>query len=409
MIAGKRGGILIAIVALQAIAIGLLFFLVVPRSSGTSAAAPAGAGSPEAYGAVVDDEGDDTAALQRAIDAVGRSGGGVVKLRAGTYRIGGTLAIKQPNVQLAGEGTATVLLATKPDNAVVLIEHGERRAENIRVSDLRIGRNADPAAGAVGLRIGASRLVYVDRVTIENAEQGISLGVPWEQGIPTQFIYIDNTIIRGTLTESGIHMYQSADVSVHRTWIEPQRNGIVMSEGSNGILIQDSWVISGGRFDYGIVSEGNGFARYIQDSIMENAEKANIYITGDSVAKKRMVISGNWIGAGDAVGDKIGILVDRYQSDIMIQNNRFGVKSGIVSSGSAVSIQGNLFEGVTGDSIVLMTGGQLAVQNNMISSGTGIRIEEPVSNYIVTGNSLSATSRIEDLGQAEGKIVDGGA
>jgi polygalacturonase len=53
---------------------------------------------------------DDYGAIQNAIDAAGRAGGGVVALPAGTFMIDGHLALKD-NVELTGVGPATVIKA----------------------------------------------------------------------------------------------------------------------------------------------------------------------------------------------------------------------------------------------------------------------------------------------------------
>ena len=44
-------------------------------------------------GAVADEKTDNTAAVQKALDAAGKAGGGIVELPAGRYRINGTLVV----------------------------------------------------------------------------------------------------------------------------------------------------------------------------------------------------------------------------------------------------------------------------------------------------------------------------
>ena len=54
------------------------------------------------FGAVPNDEGDDTAALQKAIDAVAAKGGGALLIPAGRYYINSNLAGEGSGIQKAG-------------------------------------------------------------------------------------------------------------------------------------------------------------------------------------------------------------------------------------------------------------------------------------------------------------------
>lgn len=79
---------------------------------GVYACRAAGARATRAFAAdaIADDEGDDRAAIQQAIDAASAAGGGVVTLPAGTYRVDGPLFLRS-GVRLTGVGPTTVIKA----------------------------------------------------------------------------------------------------------------------------------------------------------------------------------------------------------------------------------------------------------------------------------------------------------
>ena len=58
----------------------------------------------EAYGGRADDDVDDAPALERACEAAGRNGGGVVALRAGTYFLERPVTVRHDGVVIQGQG-----------------------------------------------------------------------------------------------------------------------------------------------------------------------------------------------------------------------------------------------------------------------------------------------------------------
>lgn len=96
------------------------FFIVVPHSTTPPVVVVDSSGrsvfEASDYGAVGDGVTDDTAAIQRAIEACGAAGGGIVHLARGTYRIQPQasgehcLYIRYDNVEIRGEGPSTTVL-----------------------------------------------------------------------------------------------------------------------------------------------------------------------------------------------------------------------------------------------------------------------------------------------------------
>ena len=116
------------------------------------------------YGAVGDGVHDDTAAIQKAIDAVQGNFGGTVTLPPGQYRISTALVMNSRNVILQGSGmgggtlAGTIIQPSTPDQDVILNESG---STGCQIRDLVI----QPISGLVmtggaGIHInGASRVV----------------------------------------------------------------------------------------------------------------------------------------------------------------------------------------------------------------------------------------------------------
>lgn len=115
----------------------------------------------------LDGEGgtDCTAAIQTAIDAVARGGGGVVQLPAGLFRVDGVLSIRAPDVVLRGAGRGeTRLLFTKADgldgSAHLTVRGNVQRAE-----DRPLAEDAANRATTVRLR-DVGKLRPGDRVAV---------------------------------------------------------------------------------------------------------------------------------------------------------------------------------------------------------------------------------------------------
>ncbi len=97
-----------------------------------AAAAPAGPGFANVrerpYRAKGDGKTDDTAAFQRALDAVSAGGGGVVFVPTGAYMIAGHLRVP-PGTALTGVGRAPRLYADKTPGSTLLAVEGAGNAE----------------------------------------------------------------------------------------------------------------------------------------------------------------------------------------------------------------------------------------------------------------------------------------
>jgi pectin methylesterase-like acyl-CoA thioesterase len=110
--------------------------------------------------------GDQSPAIQAALDSVYKAGGGVVALKAGTYALSSGLLI-QNGTTLRGAGTGKTTLTVKGlSEAVVTLGKTtakEKRGQSIKITDKYVpaGTGTVHVADASGFEVGMD--VYVER------------------------------------------------------------------------------------------------------------------------------------------------------------------------------------------------------------------------------------------------------
>lgn len=147
------------------------------------------------YGARGDGKHDDTAAIQRGIDAVADTGGGELRVPTGTYRTTAPL-IMRSLVRLVGEGDASVLKAAKDKDfgggrAVIEMD----RIESATVAHLKMdqggtGRNAFVAKVSHAILITQSSDIELFDVTF--VETGYEAEYGWPGG-PVVYMHVLET------------------------------------------------------------------------------------------------------------------------------------------------------------------------------------------------------------------------
>jgi len=113
------------------------------------------------FGAIGDDATDNALAIQQAIDAVAGSGGGLLLVPAGIFRIGHSLKLRS-HVRLAGVGTAAVLHLVNSDRSSAILGLGTRQnpIDGVSVRDLTIKGDARFAGGKPSV-VNGSGLAFV--------------------------------------------------------------------------------------------------------------------------------------------------------------------------------------------------------------------------------------------------------
>lgn len=87
---------------------------------------PAAKANVRDHGAVGDGSADDAGAINKAIEEVGKAGGGAVLVPAGTYRTGDVIRIGYDNVVLRGEGSGKTVLKPTRHLEAIIGKHGSK-------------------------------------------------------------------------------------------------------------------------------------------------------------------------------------------------------------------------------------------------------------------------------------------
>ena len=132
----------------------------------------AGAYDVMSYGAAGDGTTDDTAAIQGAINAASRAGGGTVSFPGGTFRVTSWL-YPADNVSIVGVQGETVLFMPKqPSGCFFFYGYG---LQNVSIEGLTLRANGN-ADNVSGIAIHGAINCRVQKVQFENLDYGMKLG-----------------------------------------------------------------------------------------------------------------------------------------------------------------------------------------------------------------------------------------
>jgi hypothetical protein len=153
----------------------------------------------EQYGARCDAAADDTAAIERAIEAAQKAGGGIVHIPVGTCLIKGTLHITRGNIWVRGEGRGSRLLFA--NGAADGIEIGSRPSQiyGVEISNIALDASGKTGGATVSMKnVAQSRLsdlvidhawegfyaqrtndIELDRVLIVASQTGTPFALKW--------------------------------------------------------------------------------------------------------------------------------------------------------------------------------------------------------------------------------------
>lgn len=216
------------------------------------------------FGAKGNGTSDDTAALQKAIDAAATAGGGQVEIAAGTYLLSGGGLTMRDNVTLNGQGmgSTTLKLADGHTQAKGLLNGGS--AQHTGASNLTLDANDANTSGTTsGWVNGSASDVSLDGVEALNASAyGFDL-----RGQASQ---ID-------LRDSVAHHNAADGVIADRLVQSDFRDNTAYGNGSNGFNIGGDLTLTDSRaYDNGLngilIQEGVGVA---------NAQSSLTVIGGD--------------------------------------------------------------------------------------------------------------------------------
>ncbi|MET9336391.1 right-handed parallel beta-helix repeat-containing protein [Nonomuraea sp. NPDC003804] len=299
----------------------------------------------DAYGAVADGVADDSAALQRAIDAAAAAGGGTVVLRAGKqYLLGKSLQLKTGVALASDRARATLVLtsgyadphvlAVKDVSVVTLrnlkLDCGERRPllagvhvtastdvilDNLHVEGLTAGAYDRPSGvGSTALvRIGDSHRVQVVGCRLTKGYIGLNV-----VGNSTH-ILIDDCDVHD-LSQFGMHVHGTVDSHTEHLTISRCRVERIGGGPHPEFSGTPIYITSGGTIHPG--AQKHRFVRATDNTLIGNfkafffggnADMLAVYDIHDGFFDRNVIF-----GGGDA-----GLSTDRCRK-LVIANNIVG-------------------------------------------------------------------------------------
>jgi len=336
---------------------------------GFACAPPAGTGRTvqvrdPAFGARGDGIADDTAAIQKAIDAVAGTGG-TVAIPAGTYLIN---AVARNGHGLALGSDMTLLMApgavlkaipnAAPEHIILLVS----QARNVNVlggtlegdREAHLGRDGE---WGMGLQISNSRQVVVEAVTAREC---------WGDGF-----YVTNT---------------NSDITLCRVVADHNRRQGLSIVGGDGILVRDSTFTNtaGTPPECGIDIEpnpGQTVANLLVTDCLVAGNKGG-GIAGGPAYKSRgaAFFTGSRIARNRVTGNQgFGIAISACSGDTIENNTVAGTDgTGILLRGAALrmTVAGNTVAGSAKDGIYLEECDGTVVSGNMVTGSGGHGINQ---------------------------------
>ena len=368
------------------------------------------------FGAKADGITDDTAAIQRAIDAAATAGGGQVYMPTGTYIVSGgeepsdgCLMLKS-NVYLYGDGmgATTVKVADGTDTkitGVIRSAYGEE-THDFGVSNLTIDGNRDSTTGKIdgwfnGYIPGEAG--YDSNVTLDSVEIKDCSGYGFDPHEQTVNMVIKNSVSHGNGLDGFVADFLSNSTFENNVAYDNDRHGfnvvtsthdftmtnnVAYDNGGNGIVVQRgsedipsprNITITGGEV-YGNGAEGvlikmSSEVTVSGVDIHDNAS-AGIRIYGSN----HVEIIDNTLNNNSLANPVPEIIIQSY-------NDTLGV-SGKYFNGSDNTIQGNIIIG-----------------SNLSTYGVAERNEDGTDRNAIIGNTISHTSKGATLIYGDGSYV----
>lgn len=340
-----------------------------------------------AYGAIPNDTGDDTSAIQSAINA---AGAGTTYLPPGTYLINAALTLSSSGAALVGAGPgATVLKTTSTTANMVVMSQATYLVPGTSVRDMWFqsdSQNTRTAGAAISIGDGESFLI--DNVRIQTYGGN---GIVCSSTGSGKLIFASNVDIEIWGAFKGIHLPNAGDVHLSHAWIRgPIANGGTVA-GSVGIDVGGGNVhaldVECVQFEKGIfLHPGTG-----QESIWNTF--INVYCDTNSLygwhfASDGGTIAGTtltscWAGTnGITQANGAGLRIEAGQSYLIsnfrcINNGGNGVDIAGAAADANIQIDGGFF---TGNS----------VYNS--GAGSGILVRSGVSGFRISNTRAGALS-----------------
>lgn len=370
----------------------------------------------QSFGAKGDGITDDTAAIQRAIDAAAAAGGGQVYMPTGTYIVSagaepsdGCLMLKS-NVYLYGDGmgVTNVKVADGSDTkitGVIRSAYGEE-THDFGVSNLTIDGNRDNTTGKIdgwfnGFIPGEEG--YDSNVTLDSVEIKDCSGYGFDPHEQTVNMVIKNSVSHGNGLDGFVADFLSDSTFENNVAYDNDRHGFNVVTSTHDFTLTNNIAYNNG---------GNGIV--VQRGSEDIPSPSNITITGGEVygngAEGVLIkMSSEVTVSGVDIHDNASAGVRIYGSnhveiiDNTLHNNSLGspVPEIIIQSyDDTLGVSGKYFNG--SDNTLQ---GNIISGSNLSTYGVAERNEDGTDRNAIIGNTISHTSKGATLIYGDGSYV----
>lgn len=164
------------------------------------------------HGALGDGRNDDSAAVQAAIDAAVKAGGGHVRFPPGTYRITRPLVIRSSShIDITGSGKSTVLLHEHDDHLLVWPEEFECLETSVRDLSIMATKDQSPTTAAIACLGGVARSFFAHLLIKPAKDVRMGSGIVTRKVADTTTL--DQCVIWG-VSGTGIEVARGSEVRI---------------------------------------------------------------------------------------------------------------------------------------------------------------------------------------------------
>ncbi|MGE8483463.1 MAG: M10 family metallopeptidase C-terminal domain-containing protein [Pseudomonas sp.] len=368
------------------------------------------------FGAKGDGITDDTAAIQRAIDAAAAAGGGQVYVPTGTYIVSGGVEpsdgclMLKSNVYLYGDGmgATTVKVADGSDTkitGVIRSAYGEE-THDFGVSNLTIDGNRDNTTGKIDGWFNGyipGQAGYDSNVTLDSVEIKDCSGYGFDPHEQTINMVIKNSVSHGNGLDGFVADFLSNSTFENNVAYDNDRHGFNVVTSTHDFTLTNNIAYNNG---------GNGIV--VQRGSENIPSPSNITITGGEVygngaegvlikMSSEVTVSGVDIHDNTSAGVRIYGSNHVELIDNTLHSNSLGnpVPEIIIQSyNDTLGVSGKYYNG--SDNIIqsnIITG------SNLSTYGVAERNEDGTDRNAIIGNTISHTSNGATLVYGDGSYV----